>query len=207
MPDINDTDYLASLVSDHKRELINRVLKDRTRYIVPVLENISQPHNANAVVRTCDIFGVQDLYAIETEQRFQIHNTISKGATKWVNIHRYTSTKECLNSLKKDGYRIVVTTPHEKGKQLQDLTIDQKTALIFGTEITGISEEAVSMADEFVTIPMFGFTKSFNISVSVGIILHHLIMALHHSKTDWQLTDKEKEDLKRQWLQKILHIQ
>jgi len=158
------------------------------------------------VVRTCDIFGVQDLYAIETEQQFQIHNTISKGATKWVDIYRYTSTKECLRSLKKDGYRIVATTPHEKGKQLQDLTIDQKTALIFGTEITGISDEAVSMADEFVTIPMFGFTESFNISVSVGIILHDLIMALHHSKTHWQLTDKEKEDLKRQWLQKILHI-
>jgi tRNA (guanosine-2'-O-)-methyltransferase len=198
--------YLSSLVSEHKRALIDQVLRNRTKFVTAVLENISQPHNANAVIRTCDIFGVQDIYAIESGEQFKIHNTISKGATKWVDVHRFKDTRSCLMQLKKRGYTLVATTPHEKGKSLADFELLQKTAFIFGTEVTGISDEAIAMADEFVTIPMFGFTESFNISVAVGIILHQMISNMHHSELQWHLSAKEQEDLKRTWLQKILHI-
>lgn len=202
----DDIEYLSSLVSEQKRKVIANVLQYRTRFVTTVLENITQPHNANAVIRSCDIFGVQDMHVIESDQQFQIHNTISKGAARWVDIYRYESTKECLTHLKKQGYRIVATTPHERGKTLSDLAINQKTALLFGTEIKGISDEAIALADEFVTIPMFGFTKSFNISVSAGICLHHIIMKLHLSTLHWQLSAKENEELQRVWLQKVLHI-
>ncbi len=203
---LDDIDYLLSLVSDNKRKIIEKVLKHRTRHIAIVLENILQPHNASAVIRSADIFGVQDLHVVENETIFRAQTTIAKGANKWVDIQRYETTKECIFQLKKDGYRIVATTPHERGYTLDDLPINQKMALLFGTETSGLSAEAIELADDYVTIPMFGFTESFNISVSAAICLHTLIMKLHASSIAWHMPEDEKRALQLEWLQRILHI-
>ncbi len=202
----DDIDYLSTLVSDNKREAIERVLAYRTRFITVVLENILQPHNASAVIRSCDIFGIQDLQVIENDTAFRAQTAIAKGATKWVDIHRYGSTKQCITQLKKNGYRVVAATPHERGYTLDELPINRKTALLFGTEVTGLSDEAIALADDYVTIPMFGFTESFNISVSAAICLHTLIMKLHASTIDWHMPEREKKALQLEWLQRILHI-
>ena len=202
----DDVAYLSTLVSENKRQLIARIIENRTRYLTVALENVTQPHNAGAVMRSCDIFGVQDLHVIESEQSFQAYNTVAKGAGKWISIERYATTKQCIAHLKKQGYRIVATTPHERGYTLSELPINKKTALFFGTEITGLSDELIAQADDFVTIPMFGFAESFNISVSAAICLYHLITQLHASDIKWRLTDAEKETLQREWLQRILHI-
>ena len=201
-----DIAYLSTLVSENKRKLIAKALEYRTHYLTVALEDIRQPHNASAVIRSCDIFGVQDIQVIESEEAFNALNTVAKGASKWVNLYRYKNMKECVATLKKNGYRIVATTPHERGYTLSELPINQKIALLFGTEITGLSDESIALADDFVTIPMFGFTESFNISVSAAICLYHLITKIHASDIAWQLSSAEKETLQREWLQRILHI-
>ncbi len=202
----DDIAYLSTLVSENKRTLIAKALEYRTRYLTVALEDITQPHNASAVIRSCDIFGVQDMHVIESAQAFSALNAVAKGASKWVTLHRYKNTKECIETLKKNGYRVVATTPHERGYTLSELPINQKIALLFGTEITGLSDESIALADDFVTIPMFGFTESFNISVSAAICLYHLITKIHASDIAWQLSSVEKETLQRDWLQRILHI-
>lgn len=201
-----EIDYLNSLVTENKRIKIEEVLSYRTRYITVALENILQPHNASAVIRTCDIFGVQDIHVIEEFEPFTPQNAIAKGATKWVDLYRYPTTTRCITTLKAQGYRIVATTPHERGYTLSTLPLDQKIALLFGTEGTGLSDEALAAADDFVTIPMFGFTESFNISVSVSLCLYHIFSVLHQSKIAWQLSNEERQDLQLQWLKKVLHM-
>ncbi len=198
--------YLNSLVTENKKQIIEEVLAYRTRYVTVALENILQPHNANAVIRSSDIFGVQDIHIIEEHEPFKVADTIAKGATKWVDIYRYPTTVRCINTLKAQGYRIVATTPHAHGYTLSALPLDQKIALLFGTEVTGLSDQALAAADDFVTIPMFGFTESFNISVSVSICLYHIISVLHQSNISWRLPQEEKENLQLRWLKKVLHM-
>lgn len=203
---IKDLHYFRSLVSENKQAVIARVMQKRTRHLTVALENITQPHNASAVIRSCDIFGVQDLHVIEQTAKFKADINIAKGANKWIDIHRHATTKEAITALKKEGYRIVATTPHERGITIDRLPVDQKIALFFGTEITGLSDEVLSQADEFVTIPMFGFTESFNISVSVALCLYELITKIHASPASWQLSEDERLQLELIWLKRILHI-
>ncbi len=208
MPDekAKEIAYLSSLVTENKKEKIESVLGYRTRYITVALENILQPHNASAVIRSADIFGLQDIHVIDELAPFTPQITIAKGATKWVDTHRYSTTERCITTLKSEGYRIIATTPHTRGYTLSSLPLDQKTALLFGTEVTGLSDQALAAADGYVTIPMFGFTESFNISVSVSICLYHIITKLHQSDIEWQLPRDQKENLHLKWLKKVLHM-
>jgi len=198
--------YLTSLISSSKQQKINEVLANRTRYVTVALENIEQPHNASAVLRSSDIFGVQDVHVIEEQYHFTPQNTIAKGALKWIDIYRYSTTQQCIATLKKKGYCVVATTPHERDYTLPALPLNQKVALLFGTEVTGLSKEALAGADAFVTIPMFGFTESFNISVSTSICLYHIISQLHQSQYSWKLSDQERDELHLRWLKRILHM-
>lgn len=207
MDDISsEISRLLPLVTDHKRELLAYVLANRTKYVTVVLENVLQPHNASAVVRSCDIFGVQDLHVIQAVRAFHADNAIAKGAADWIDINRYDGTGACIDALKQQGYRIVATTPHERGYTLSQLPLNTKTALLFGTEITGLSSEALDRADDYVTIPMYGFTESFNISVSVAICLHHIITQIRTNKMAWQLSEQERQQLLLRWLKRILHM-
>ena len=202
----NNLDYLLTLVSDNKREKIQEVIKNRTQYLTVALENISQPHNASAVDRSCDIFGIQDVHVVESKVTFQDHSGVAKGASNWLDVYRYDSITECARNLKKNGYTLVATTPHERGYSIADLPINNKIALLFGTEIKGLTNQAMELADEFVTIPMFGFTESFNISVSAAICLYQIISSLHISDINWQLTPQEAKRIQLQWVKRILHM-
>ncbi|MDQ7065275.1 MAG: RNA methyltransferase [candidate division KSB1 bacterium] len=203
-------DYLSGFATENKRRKIEQVLDHRTRYVTVVLEDIYQPQNASAVVRSCDCFGVQDLYVIENRNIFEVKAGVVLGASKWVDIHRFNHTNidntvACLTELKKRGYRLVATTPHRDDCMLEDLPLDGKMALLFGTEELGLSDTALSMADEYVRIPMFGFTESFNISVSVALCLYHIITALHKSDLPWRLTPVERLDIKLNWIRKVIN--
>ncbi len=202
--------FLSQFATENKRQKIEEVVRQRTRYITVVLEDIYQPQNASAVVRTCDCFGVQDIHVIENRNVFELKSGVTLGASKWVDIYRYNqagqnNTLECLTSLKQKGYRLVATTPHRKDCLLQDLSLEGKMALLFGTEELGLSDTALSMADEFVRIPMYGFTESFNISVSVALCLYHLIHALHRSSIAWRLSPHEQLDIKLNWIKKVVN--
>lgn len=202
-------DYLREFVTENKMEIFSAVLPTRTRHITIALEDIHQPHNASATVRSCDLFGIQDLHVIENRNRYTLSPGVSVGASKWVTMRRYSergadNTAACIDSLRASGYRIVATTPHKNDVLLPDLPIDQPLALLFGTEETGLSERALEMADEFVKIPQVGFTESFNISVSVALVLYELTQRLWKSEIKWHLGDEEQKILLLTWMQKTL---
>jgi tRNA (guanosine-2'-O-)-methyltransferase len=196
--------YLSQFVSDTRRAKFDHVLNYRTRHITIALEDLYQPHNASAVLRSCDIFGIQDIHIIENKNAYTVNKDIALGAPKWLNLHKYrkadNNSLDCILKLKEQGYRIVATTPHEKDCNLEDLPVDKPLALFFGTELTGISDTVREHADEFVKIPMYGFTESFNISVSAALCLHAVKEKLHKSEISWHLSEEEKEELLLRWL-------
>ena len=197
--------YLAQFVTDNRMELIQRIVAQRTRYLTVVLEDIFQPHNASAVLRTADCLGIQDVHIIENKNKYKVNPDVVLGAAQWLNLEKYNTqpenTLEAINRLKMQGYRIVATTPHQNDVSLDNFDLQKgKVALFFGTEIVGLSQIMLDNADEFVQIPMYGFTESFNISVSAAIILHHLAWKLRNLPISWQLTDAEKLDIKIEWL-------
>ena len=197
------------IITPNKKEMFDRIAADRTKHLTVVMENIYQEHNASAVLRSCDCFGLQDLHVIEKDNTYKIQRDIALGAGRWVDMHNYDDsenvTKDCLNDLKLKGYKIVATTPHTDSQTIYDLDLTQPIALVFGTERRGISEEVIEMADEFVKIPMYGFTESFNISVSVAIVLNTLRQRLEQSDLNWKLSDEEQTLLKINWCSKILN--
>ena len=177
----------------------------RTRYLTVVLEDIFQPHNASAVLRSCDCFGIQDVHVIENQNQYRLNPDVTLGSDKWLTLYKYNqtdrNTREALTRLKSEGYRIVATSPHEKVTSVENFDLHKgKAALVFGTELTGLSDEAISMADEFITIPMVGFTESLNISVTVAIVLYELTKRLKKTDIPWQLTQTEINQLKVQWI-------
>ncbi|MGV6846566.1 MAG: TrmH family RNA methyltransferase [Lutibacter sp.] len=201
--------YLEQFVSERRRELFKEVLEQRTRHFTVAIEDIYQSHNASAVVRSCDVFGVQDIHIIENKYKFNTSKQVAKGAQKWLDFNYYHSkdknnTKICIEQLKNKGYQIIATTPHNNSCLLQNFDISKKSAFFFGVEKEGLSNEVLSRADGYLKIPMVGFTESLNISVAAAIILQHVTTKLRSSTLQWQLTQAEKEEKYLDWLEKSI---
>lgn len=203
-------EYLEEFVSVRRVKLFDKVLSNRTKYITVVLEDIYQPHNASAVLRTCECFGIQEVNIIENSNEYQVNPDVTLGSDKWLTMNKFNklahNTPEAFRFLREKGYRIIATSPH-KGEELNLDTFDigkGKLALVFGTEMHGLSKQALEQADEFLKIPMLGFTESFNISVSASIIIHQLVKKLHESNISWQLSEEEKTTIKLAWLRKTI---
>ncbi len=196
--------YLENFVTDKRRETFRNILEMRTRFLTVVLEDLYQMHNISAVVRSCDIFGIQDVHIIQEKYQTKLSHGIAKGAEKWLSIHNYKNTREAIQKLKSKGYQIVATTPHTDALYLPDFMPDRKSAFFFGVEKDGLSEEVLSQADIHLKIPMYGFTESFNISVAAALILYDSTQKLRHSGLDWKLTADEKMELYQEWLEKTI---
>ena len=200
--------YLESYLTENRKELFQKVLDERTKHFTVVLEDIYQPHNTSAVIRSCDIFGVPDVYTIENEFTNKISRHVARGSHKWVDIHRFKkdidNTIPCLDHVHKQGYQLIATTPHIDSTYLPDFDITKKTAFIFGREKGGISDIIKERADGFLKIPMYGFTESLNISVAVAIILQHVTNKLKVSDADWQLQSSEKREIYERWVRKTI---
>tara|TARA_B110000495_G_C23004661_1_gene593340 strand:- start:584 stop:1255 length:672 start_codon:yes stop_codon:yes gene_type:complete len=192
-------DYLYQFLSENRKEKFEEVLSERTRHFAIALEDIYQSHNASAVVRSADCFGIQDLYTIETINNFKPSKGVSKGAIKWIDTISFGEYKACYKELRSKGYQIVATTPHTDDCNLDDFDFTKKSVFFFGAEKEGICQETIDEADVFLKIPMQGFTESLNISVSAAIILQKLTAELKKSAIDWQLSEEEKEDLRLEW--------
>lgn len=201
-------EYLSEFLTDNRLAQFNKIIEHRTNYITVVLENIFQPQNASAVLRTCDCFGIQNVHIIENFNKFEVDTEVALGASKWLTLHNYSekanNSLDAIRALKKKGYRIVATSPHINEQQLPDFDISTgKTALVFGSELPGISDIILNEADEFLKIPMYGFTESFNISVSAAMILYDVTEKMRRDeRINWQLTDDEKTELKIQWIKR-----
>ncbi len=196
--------YLQSFITERRKELFQDIVSKRTRHFTVVTEDVYQLHNTSAVMRSCDVFGIQDLHVIEEKYGQRIEKEIAMGAPTWVSIHRYTTTQQCLDSLKAKDYQIVAATPHNDSQYLHDFNIDKKTAFFFGKEKDGLSDMVLNQADACIKIPMYGFTESLNISVSAAIILQHVVTNLKNSSIPWQLSDTEQADLMLDWTKKSI---
>ena len=196
---------LESFVTERRKLLFEHILEHRTRYITVALEDIYQSQNASAVLRTADCFGIQDIHIIENRNEYQINPDVSLGSDKWLSLFKYNATKnntrEAVKKLRKSGYRLIATTPHGNTTTLPEFDLTKgKIALFFGTELQGLSDDLIEQADERLRIPLYGFTESFNISVSAAIILHTLTERLRASSISWKLSSGEKKQLKLEWL-------
>lgn len=202
--DLKLFDHLKSFLTERRLKLFQKVLSERTQHFTVATEDVYQLHNTSAVMRTCDIFGIQDLHVVEEKLGKRIDKEIAMGAQKWVDFHRYDSILNCIEKLRKDGYQIIATTPHGNGTLLHDFDITKRSAFIFGTEKNGLSDSVLDNADGFLKIPMYGFTESLNISVSAAIILQNVVTRLKQSKVDWSLSEDEKLELELRWLKKTI---
>jgi tRNA (guanosine-2'-O-)-methyltransferase len=197
--------HLEQFVSERRLGLIRQIVKQRTRYLTVVLEDIFQSHNASAVLRSCECFGIQDVHIIENRNTYQVNPDVALGSFKWLTLYKYNqqdnNTTAALTGLKNKGYRIVATTPHKKGSTPDNFDLQKgKAALVFGTELDGLTGNALQMADEYLSIPMVGFTESLNISVTAAIIIHQLTNRLRTSEINWALTGEENRQIMLQWL-------
>lgn len=197
--------YLAQFVQERRRNLIEEVICSRTRYMSILLEDVYQSKNISAVLRTAECLGIQDVHIIENRNKFEYNPYVTRGADKWLTIKRYNkqtnNTETAIHQLKKDGYRLIVTSPNLSGSTPETLPIENgKFVLAFGTEWEGASDILIREADELLRIPMVGYTESLNLSVSAAIIMYSLSNRLRNAHQLWQLSQEEKATLKLEWI-------
>lgn len=195
--------YLEGFLSASRIERFKQVLRQRTRHATVVLEDIYQSQNASAVLRTAECLGLQDVYVVENNHRYQVNKQVVRGASKWVDIHRYAkhenNTVACITHLKQKGYRIAVTVPGETSTMLTDLDVQTPTAFVLGTEKFGASDDAMALSDVRVTIPMYGFTESYNVSVSAALCLFHFMNETKKQNIRWNLGEEEQNEMLQRW--------
>ena len=204
MTDLKLLEYLETYLTDNRKERFNKVLAKRTKHFTVATEDVYQLHNTSAVMRSCDVFGIQEVNIVEEVNSKSIDREIAMGAQKWVDLNRYHTTKSCIEDLKANGYQIVATTPHVEDCDLIDFDITKKSCFFFGRETEGLSQQVVDQADCFLKIPMVGFTESLNISVSAAIILQHVTAQLRKSTIKWQLTEEELIEKRFDWIKKTI---
>lgn len=198
-------DYLESFLTERRKKNNHKVLSQRTYHFTVAIEDVYQLHNTSAVMRSCDVFGIQDLHVIEEKNTRKIDREIAMGAQKWVDIQRYHTTKECISSLKKKGYQIVATAPYGSNcVDLVDFDYTAPSVFFFGKEDTGLSNYVLEQSDVQLRIPMYGFTESLNISVSAAIILQHVMHELRKSSIVWKLTEAQLLAKRYDWVCKVL---
>ena len=198
-------DHFLKCITDERKALFEKLIQKRTKYLTVVLENIYQHLNASAVLRSCDCFGIQDVHVIENYNEFKPDREVAMGASNWLTVNRYNknenNTLDCIQSLKNKGYRIVATSPHNSQTDLINFDLSKgKTALFFGTELEGLSDVVLENADEHLHIPMYGFTESFNLSVSAAICLYEMRMKMEKENIKWHMTEDEKNQVLLNWL-------
>lgn len=196
--------YLEKFITEARKNRFTEILANRTNHFTVAIEDVFQMHNTSAVVRSCEVFGVQQAHLIEERYGKRLDAKIAMGAQKWVDIFRYESTQSCIDSLRKKEYQIVATTPHVGAHFLSDFDISRKSAFFFGTEKDGLSKQVLDQADTYLKIPMVGFTESLNISVCVAIILQQLTEKLRKSGIAWQLSEEEKTAIRIDWTKKSI---
>lgn len=197
-------EYLETFLTPRRQLLNQRVLKERTNHFTVAVEDVYQLHNTSAVMRSCDVFGIQNIHVIEEINAKRIDREIAMGAQKWVDINRYNTTSECIATLKSKGYQVVATSPHNESVTLDNFDVTTPSVFFFGQEQEGLSDLVMKEADKTLHIPMYGFTESLNISVSAAIILQQLTFKLRQSTVEWQLTEEEILEKRMDWVKKIL---
>ncbi len=200
---------LEELVTNNRKKIIESVLNKRTRFISVMLENIYQSHNINAVMRTCDNLGIQDIYSLKSDKIKKSGKNVSLGAEKWLTVKtkpRNQKVNDYLSNIKRQEYKIIGTVPKNTNTttEVSKIKFDKKIIVAFGNEEKGLSNELLKNCDEVISIPMYGFTESYNISVSCAIILSNMMFRLRETKKKIALNSTEKELLRLEWIKKSI---
>lgn len=191
---------LSGFLTEARKQRFAEVLAKRTQWVTAVTEDLFDPHNISAVLRSCDGFGIQSAHIIEVNNPYRLSPGVSKGAAKWLDIERHTDTVHALRDLKSRGYAICCTTPHTDDTTPEALPLDRPVALVFGSEGPGITDAARSEADHFVRIPMFGFTESFNISVAAALTLQTVTRRVREREDlDWRIPESDHPRILGDW--------
>ena len=199
--------YLESYLTEERKQRFLEVLRHRTKHITIAIEDVYQMHNTSAIIRSCDVFGVQEVHVVEDRFAKRLDKNIAMGAEKWVDVYPYKNTSDCLKKLKSEGYQIIATTPHNDSTLLPDFFPLEKSAIFFGTEKEGLSNAVMQQADGFLKIPMVGFSESLNVSVSAAIIIQDVAHKVRNSHLDWRLTEEEILEKRMDWTKKsIKHV-
>lgn len=193
-------DLLSPYLTDARKQRFAEVLGQRTNWVTAVTEDLFDPHNISAVLRSCDGFGIQSAHIIEVNNPYRVSPGVAKGAAKWLDIERHTDTTHALRDLKTRGFAICCTTPHTDDTTPEELPLDRPVALVFGSEGPGITDAARAEADHFVRIPMFGFTESFNISVAAALTLQTITRRVRErDDLDWRVPTEEHLRILGDW--------
>lgn len=223
MTDAEKIEKLCARLSPKRVELMRRALQWRTRRMTVVLEDIYQSHNASAVLRSCDAFGLQEAYIIENRNKFIPSRNVDMGASKWLDIHRFPlktarrrranepreleitpecldNTRKALRTLKERGYVLAASTLREGAVDISQVPVDRPLAVMIGTELTGLTEAAHEMADVMFSLPMCGFVQSMNLSVFGALCISSLVGRMRAYSDDWKLSQSERDALMLDWL-------
>jgi tRNA (guanosine-2'-O-)-methyltransferase len=197
-------EHLSGFISATRRRRLEAVLAERTRRVTVVLEDVYQPHNASAVLRSCECFGIQDVHVVEANHEYQINKDVAQGSSKWLTLRRHTDLQSCVEFMRQGGYRLVAATPHQADCSLDELGMDAPVAIMLGTEDTGLSPAALEAADLRVRLPMYGFTESLNVSVCAAPMLRDALLKLRAGAEEWRLSAAEQQELRWEWYRRSI---
>lgn len=177
---------------------IQNVVNKRQKHFTIVIENIHDPHNVSAILRSADAVGIDKVYLIYNTNKFpKIGKYSSASAKKWIELVKFDNPKDCFDLLKKEKYKIYSTyiKENQKNNSLYDLDLTKKAALVFGNEHTGVSDEAKNLSDKSFMIPMYGMIQSLNVSVAVAVCLYEALRQ-RELKGKYIKPDYSKKELK-----------
>jgi tRNA (guanosine-2'-O-)-methyltransferase len=166
-------DALETLLTPERIARIDQVIDARLGSVAAAVEDTYDPHNAAATLRTCEALGLQELYVIEPGARFSAAKGVTRGAHRWLDLHRFSDAGAAIAAMKARGFRVFATLPDAK-VSIEDVPVDTPLAVVFGNEHDGVSPAVIAACDESITVPMFGFTESYNLSVTVGLCMSRL---------------------------------
>ena len=192
-------EYLKQFLTDERLSKIEFYAQESSDFVLPVMEDIFQFRNAAAIVRSVEACGFHKIVAMESENEFNPNLRVTKGAETWVEVEKMPHQLESLKKIKEKGYKILAVSPEKNAIMLPDYDLKEPVALVFGTEKEGVTEEILDFADETLAIPMYGFTKSFNVSVAAAICFYDLKQKLVKSDLDYKLSNKKLWELKVRW--------
>src|SRR5574343_40407 len=192
-------EYIKQFLTEERLKKIEHFSVESSDFVLPVMEDVYQYRNAAAIVRSVEACGFHQVVALEEENVFNPNLKVTKGADTWVKVEKLPRNLASLQEIKSRGYKILAVSPEKNATMLPDYEVKEPIALVFGTELEGVSDEILDFADETLAIPMFGFTKSFNVSVAAAICMYELKQKLMKSGIDYKLSEEKLLEMKIRW--------
>jgi tRNA (guanosine-2'-O-)-methyltransferase len=201
----DDIASLEARLTPRRVQLLRELAAKRSRFYCMVLEDLVDPHNISAVIRTSEVFGLQDVHIIEEVNAYEINKSVLKGSFKWMNLYRYKQRSTCMDLLKSKGYQIAVASTNTS-TPIYEIDLDKPTAFYMGSERFGNHPETLEKADVHFILPQYGITESMNVSVAAGVLMTHLECHMRaKSREQFCLNSFEQEKILLEWYKRHVY--